>query len=246
VHTRTQRPHRDWTRTLFESPEEVQDCSVLSQGQVIWGQSSGSHSLWHKPAWRRSPLTPPESRGANNPQTAEQSYQRNYHTVKKVLGSTTDFPTWGSGRGTKNPQGIWLWRPVGFDYRTYTGLGKQTLGGHKQNLVRTGSQEKGAVTPQRLTQTCLWVSRSLRWRRGSAVACCRVGDTEWGSAATGAFERGCHFLHYLHHNLVSGQTREQSPAHQQKIELKIYWAWPHPPEQNPVSPQSVSSIRKHP
>ena len=37
---------------------------------------------------------------------------------------------------------------MGFDYRTYTGLGKQTLGGHKQNLVRTKTQEKGAVTPQ--------------------------------------------------------------------------------------------------
>ena len=31
---------------------------------------------------------------------------------------------------------------------TYTGLGKQTLGGHKQNLVHTRTQEKGAVTPQ--------------------------------------------------------------------------------------------------
>ena len=28
------------------------------------------------------------------------------------------------------------------------GLGKQTLGGHKQNLVCTKTQEKGAVTPQ--------------------------------------------------------------------------------------------------
>ena len=36
----------------------------------------------------------------------------------------------------------------GIDYRTYTGLGKQTLGGHKQNLVHTRTQEKGAVTPQ--------------------------------------------------------------------------------------------------
>ena len=35
-----------------------------------------------------------------------------------------------------------------FDYRTSTGLGKQTLGGHKQNLVHTRTQEKGAVTPQ--------------------------------------------------------------------------------------------------
>ena len=32
--------------------------------------------------------------------------------------------------------------------RTYTGLGKQTLGGHRQNLVCTRAQEKGAVTPQ--------------------------------------------------------------------------------------------------
>ena len=37
---------------------------------------------------------------------------------------------------------------MGFDYRTSTGLGKQTLGGHKQKLVHTRSQEKGAVTPQ--------------------------------------------------------------------------------------------------
>ena len=37
---------------------------------------------------------------------------------------------------------------MGFDYRTSTGLGKQTLGGHKQNLVCTRTQDKGAVTPQ--------------------------------------------------------------------------------------------------
>ena len=32
--------------------------------------------------------------------------------------------------------------------RTYTGLGKQTLEGHKQNLVHPRTQEKGAVIPQ--------------------------------------------------------------------------------------------------
>ena len=37
---------------------------------------------------------------------------------------------------------------MGFDYRTYTGLGKQTLGGHKENFMCTRTQEKGAVTPQ--------------------------------------------------------------------------------------------------
>ena len=32
--------------------------------------------------------------------------------------------------------------------RTYTGLRKQTLGGHKQKLVCTRTQEKEAMTPQ--------------------------------------------------------------------------------------------------
>ena len=45
-----------------------------------------------------------------------------------------------------------------------------------------------------------------------------------GSVSTRSFEGSHHYLHYLHHSLASGQTtgREQSPAHQQKIGLKIY------------------------
>ena len=35
-----------------------------------------------------------------------------------------------------------------FYYRIYTGLGKQTLGGYKQNFVCTRTQEKGIVTPK--------------------------------------------------------------------------------------------------
>ena len=37
---------------------------------------------------------------------------------------------------------------MGFDYRTSTGLGKQTLVGHRPNLVLTRTQEKGVVTQQ--------------------------------------------------------------------------------------------------
>ena len=36
-----------------------------------------------------------------------------------------------------------------------TGLQKHTLGGHKQNLVCTRTQEKGAVTPQETGPACL-------------------------------------------------------------------------------------------
>ena len=91
---------------------------------------------------------------------------------------------------------------------------------------------------KKLTQTCLWVSRSLWQRSGSLVACCRVGGTEWGSACMGPFEGGHCYLHYLHHILVSDQTmgKEHSPTHQQKIGLKTYWAWPCPSAQDPVSP----------
>ena len=73
------------------------------------------------------------------------------------------------------------------------------------------------------------------------VAYCRVGDTECSSACMGPFEGGHQYLYHLHHTLASGQTtgREHSPAHQQKIGLKIYWAWPRPSEQGLVSP-SVS------
>ena len=75
---------------------------------------------------------------------------------------------------------------------------------------------------KRLTQTCLWVCRSLWWRRGLAVACRSVGGTECGSACIGPFEGGRHYLHYLHHSLVSGQTtgREHSPTHQQKMDYR--------------------------
>ena len=78
------------------------------------------------------------------------------------------------------------------------------------------------------------LSKSLRQRCGSAVAYCRVGHTACSSARMGPFEGGPHYLHYLHHSLASGQTteREHSPAHQQKIGLTIYRAWPHPSEQD--------------
>ena len=111
-----------------------------------------------------------------------------------------------------------------FDYRTYTGLGKQTLGSHKQNLVHTRTQEKGAVTPQE-TDPDLPVndqeSPAEAWVRDSPP---QGQGTECGNACTGPFEGGRHYLPYLHHSLVSGQTirREHSPAHHQKVGLKIY------------------------
>ena len=72
---------------------------------------------------------------------------------------------------------------MGFDYTTYTGLGKQTLGGHKQNLVHTRTQEKGALTQQE-TDPDLPVSVQ------ESPAEAWVGVTECSSACTGPYEGG--------------------------------------------------------
>ena len=66
---------------------------------------------------------------------------------------------------------------MGFEYRTYTGLGKQTLGEHKLQLVSTRTQERGSVIlqetdpdlPVRGVQESLaeaWVSSGLLQGQG--------------------------------------------------------------------------------
>ena len=136
--------------------------------------------------------------------------------------------------------------PREFDFRGQWDLiteliqdwGNRLLEGTNKTLCTPGPRRKAQWSHKRLTQPCLWVSKSLWQRHGSAVACYRVGGTECSSACMGPFKGGSPFLHYLHHSLVSGQTigREHSPTHQQKIGLKIYWAWPHPWKQDPVFP----------
>ena len=65
-----------------------------------------------------------------------------------------------------------------------------------------------------------------------------------------SFEGGCHYCQYPYHSLASGQTtgREHSPTHQKKIESKIYWIWPSPPEQtkNQFNTQPVTPTKKLP
>ena len=71
---------------------------------------------------------------------------------------------------------------MGFDYRTSKGLGKQTLGGNKQNLVPTRTQEKEAVTPQETDPDMpmsvqeapaeAWIGSGLLQGRGHCVQQC--------------------------------------------------------------------------
>ena len=64
----------------------------------------------------------------------------------------------------------------------HTQAGKQTLGGHRQNLVHARTQEKGAVTPQEThpdLPLSVQDSPAGAWVGGDL---CRVGGTECGSA----------------------------------------------------------------
>ena len=100
-----------------------------------------------------------------------------------------------------------------------------------------------------------WVFESLWQRRGLAVACYMDRDN-------GRNSPGRNLLRSVPLKVTSSPTiepveartglpqakqltgKEHSPAHQQKIGLKIYWAWPFPPEQTQFSQQPVLPIRK--
>ena len=80
----------------------------------------------------------------------------------------------------------------------------------QKKLVSTKTQEKEQWPQKRLTQTFLGVSRSLQWKHGSVVACCRIGGIECSNVSMGIFEGGCHYLHYLHHSLVPGKYADDT------------------------------------
>jgi len=134
------------------------------------------------------------------------------------------------GNLTLNVSGIWL---LNFHRTGET----ETLGGHKQNLGCTRTQDKGAVMPQETEPdlcVCVWgspveawVDSGLLcvqgyWQQQSWEACC---------ADVSPF-RGA--LPLLYFGLRPNYRREHSLTHQQKIGLKIYWAQPCPPEQDSV------------
>ena len=74
------------------------------------------------------------------------------------------------------------------------------FGGHKQNLVYTRIQEKGAVIPQeaepyllvcaRESQVEACVDRVLLWDQGTA----------YNSPGISPFEGGCHYYHYPYYS----------------------------------------------
>ena len=91
-----------------------------------------------------------------------------------------------------------------------------------QNFVHTRSQEIGAVSPQ---ETELYLPVSVQESLVEAWVNCGLlqsPGTEYNSVCTSPFE-GQHYHNYPT-TVCLGQTtgREHSPAHQQRVGLKIY------------------------
>ena len=81
-------------------------------------------------------------------------------TVLNVLSPMSDFPSWGPGKEVMKPQGLWPWRPVGFDYRNPAGLGETEtsfLMDTNKILWPWGPRRKEQWPHRRLNQTCLLV-----------------------------------------------------------------------------------------
>ena len=89
--------------------------------------------------------------------------------VWALLGSVTINPTTGSPELTQD------WETDSWQAQTEPYV--------------PGPRRKGQWAHRNLTQTCPLVSRSLRWRCGSAVACCRAGGTECSMCAWGLLKK---------------------------------------------------------
>ena len=149
----------------------------------------------------------------------------------------------GSYKGTRKPQGIWLWRPVEFDWRSSTGLEEiETLllqGTHKI-LCKPRPKAKDWLSHRRLKNYML-VLEGLLQRHGIAVAHHRDKGTRNRSPKKYLLA-GALLEVTLSQSLQtpglgslwSNNRNGEWPHYQQTSRLKFYWAWPCPPEQNPV------------
>ena len=158
-----------------------------------------------------------------DPQTGEHTYQRSSYTVTKVLAPITDFPTWGSIKGTENTQDSdfearrCLIRELPQNRGSRDPWGGQT----KPGVPQDPGERK--VTPQEAEPdlsvsvweflTEVWVKRALpRCQDHSQLGCAACWYKSFWSRYPLTLPQ-----------LALGHTtgREQSPTHQQKIGLNM-------------------------
>ena len=92
------------------------------------------------------------------------------------------FPNLGIQQRDWEPPENLTWKASGIWLQNFHKTwGTETAGGRNKILCTPGPRRKEQWPHKRLSQICLWVSRSLWWRRRSTVACHRVRGTEYNS-----------------------------------------------------------------
>ena len=122
---RERTPTRDWASPACKGLRV--SCRGNGQQWPAAGTEALTAALLGSSVSAMSPLggvtiSPTRAPPVGDPETREQLCLRSSWTVAKLLGPTTDFQTWESGKRTETwLEGIWLWRTGIFDYRTSIG-----------------------------------------------------------------------------------------------------------------------------
>ena len=149
------------------------------------------------------------------------------------------------------------WSPVGFDYKTSTGLGEPeipVLEGTNKTLCSSRLRGKEQWLHRWPNQNDLLDLEGLLWRRGSeeghhsdgSIGSSSLGRSPWGLMVTLLEVTINWTIESIDLRAGSSQVkklpgREGNPTHQQITGLKLYWARPCPPEQDPVFPTTSPS-----
>ena len=189
----------------------------------------------------------------------ENNYTTEVHPLEWRFWAPCQASTWGSGNGRRNSQRIRLWKLVGFDCRTSSGLGETEtplLEGTHKVVCSSGPRGKEQWPYRRLNQTYLLVLEGLLQRRGVAVP--HRGDKDTGSRSSGKYS----LVWALLESTISPTKepvassagsprakqptgRELSPTHQQTSRLNFYWALPTRATPSSTHHQSLPSGGLH-
>ena len=152
----------------------------------------------------------------------------------------------------RNSQGFWSWRPVGFDYKTFTGLGKRdtpVFDGTNKILHVPKPRGKRQWSYRRLNQNHTLVLEGLLWNvsqqglitgMGTLAAACLEGPPWCKPSWRATYHRTYRSLCCV----ASGQTAHREGVQyppQEIIGLKLYWSRPCQPEEDPVFPTANPS-----
>ena len=186
------------------------------------GRDSGcsrsvSHSLCAKPSWRRLPLTPPQSCRADDPQTAEQLYQINSALLRKFQDPQQISQPGDSAKGLRTSRE--------FDFGGQWDLIAELTQDRENRLLESTNKTLCTPGPGERSSEPTRDRPDLPVSAQESPAEARVRATESCRACTGPFEGGRQPLSSLplpQFGLRSSNRTGTQPAHQQKIELKIY------------------------